>query len=147
MNVVTSVENKKQLDTNAISEVKDFMRVLVKFETFKKKHPKLFTEIMDFQATYNMSLKKADAVTREREVSCGPFQLISYQSRFDGAGINAEVGKDKFEAIGGVIQVVSKIEADDVRKAVNRGHLDVKVAARHETKSPKFKTHPTFYVP
>lgn len=147
MTDMTTTLDTKQADTTTVPAVKAFMKILNQIHAFKAKHPRMFTELTKLQSEYNPALQAADAVVRDREVSCGPFQLLRYVSTFDAAGIAGTVGEDDFVRIGGAVEIVKSISAADVRKAVKCGNLDKKIAEKYETKTPHYKRIPPMHIP
>lgn len=129
-------------DPVEIPAVVDYMDAADKLREFKEEHADVF-EAYDFLVQeHNNKLEAAEKVVRAQGVSCGPFDLYQYQTKFDAEKLYDAVQREEFLRLGGKIETVpvysvdkNIFEAKLAQGAVPKNVVDVVVKT-----SPRYKT-------
>lgn len=111
------------VDISEIPEVIEFVDAQEELQLFQQEHAAIFTKLAQLADRYNTSLEQADKVCRARGVSCGPFDLYQFSTKYDAEALYNAVGRDKFLELGGKIEQVTQY-------AVDKGKLEASIAQR-----------------
>ena len=138
-----------EIDITEIPEVLDYMDARERLETFRLTHAKVMEEYAGLCDQYNTTLQAADKAVRERRVSCGPFVLKHFATKYDGEALFNSVGRDLFLQLGGTIEQVPSYNVDrgklEAAIAQNRVKPEVVAVVRQET--PNFSKPPKVVIP
>jgi hypothetical protein len=123
-----------------IAEVKAFMKAKEALDELRALFPVAFAKLAEIAAVYNTTLDAAAEAVKIRRVSSGPFDLYSYTKKFDAEVLYADVGRQKFAQMGGIID---PREIRDVDKTRFLALIETKVvspalAAKVLTYAPSF---------
>jgi hypothetical protein len=110
-----------------IPEVMNFIQAQERIEEFKQMHAEVFTMYDQLADFYNTSLEAAEKICRATQVSCGPFVLKHFATKYDGKKLFEQVGRDKFLELGGTLGSEPTYEIDKAR-------FEAAVAARKVSK-------------
>lgn len=111
------------VDIGEIPEVIEFVDAQEALQEFKQEHAAVFETLAQLTERYNASLEQADKVCRARQVSCGPFDLYQFSTKYDAEALYNAVGRDKFLELGGKIDTVTAFSVD-------KGKLEACIAQR-----------------
>lgn len=132
----------KEVDPTEIPAVADFINARDKLNEFKEENAAVFEVFDELVAEYNTALEKAEKLVRADEVTCGPFVLYQWQTKYDAEKLYDSVGRDEFLRLGGQVKTVpeysldkSTFEAKMAQNAVPPPVLNVVVRI-----SPRYKT-------
>jgi hypothetical protein len=132
-----------------IPEVKAFLKAAGELAELRALFPIVFAKLDAIAIQYNAALKAAEAVTKERRVSCGPFELYSFSRKFDGDALYEAVGRQKFAAMGGVLEPVELRTVDKERylALLVQGKIAEDVDAKVLSLTPSFHKPAVLSVP
>lgn len=109
------------VDIGAIPEVVNFVDAQEALKEFREEHADVFAQLDQLVDRYNTSLEQAEKVCRAKAVSCGPFNLYQFTTKYDAEALYNAVGRDRFLELGGKIETITKYEVD-------RGKLEASIA-------------------
>jgi hypothetical protein len=109
------------LEPIEVPEVVEFLDAQNAIEAFKEEHGPVFAQLAELTERYNTTLEQADKACRSKEVSCGPFNLYQFTTKYDAEALFNAIGRDQFLAVGGKMDVVTTY-------AVDRGRLEACIA-------------------
>lgn len=131
----------KEVDPLDIPEVAEFINADERLKEFKEEYKDVFEQYEAIVSDRNDKLEAAEKIVRAHKVTCGPFVLYQYQTKYNAQAFYDAVGRDDFLKLGGTIQTVPKYEID--KKAFEAMMAQKKIAptvieAVVET-SPRYK--------
>jgi hypothetical protein len=115
---------KKEAKTVApkeVPEVIEFLDAQDAMNAFKEEHAPIFEQFRVLAERYNAALQQADKACRSQSVSCGPFDLYQFTTKYDAEALHNAVGRDKFLLLGG------KISTQTVY-GIDKGRIDACIA-------------------
>lgn len=134
-------QKAKKVPENQIPEVEHFLQVKERIENLKEAYPEVFEQLGQLAQDYNQALEAADKVVRAKKVSCGPFDLYQWQTRYNPEKLYEELGRDEFLKVGGTIKTITTYDVD---KAKLEAHITSGVIASEVVEvvrdvSPRYK--------
>jgi hypothetical protein len=102
----------KEVDPRDIPEVADFIDADDRVKEFKEQYKDVFEQYEQMVSERNDKLEAAEKIVRAHKVTCGPFVLYQYQTKYNAQALYDAVGRDDFLKLGGNIQTVPKYEID-----------------------------------
>lgn len=138
---------KKQVATVVdpvdIPEVVDFLDAQDAIKSFREENEDFFTELGQLVEKYNTTRQAADAVVRQKQVTCGPWDLYTFTIKYDAETLYNALGRDMFLMVGGEIKTKTEYSIDKARleAAAAQGKVskDIFESVR--------KVQPTFHSP
>jgi hypothetical protein len=132
-----------------IPEVIEFIDARDTIEEFKQAHAEVFAKLASLTERYNTSLQQADKACRQREVSCGPFNLYQFTTKYSAEALFNAVGRDIFLEVGGTIQTVAAYDIDKGRleAAIAQNKITKDVVAKVRKETPNFHKPETLIIP
>ncbi len=133
----------KTVPPEEIPEVIEVMRLSGRLEEIKKKYAGVVQELSQIAEQYNAAVESAAKVVREKQVSCGPFQLYQFSTTYDAKRLFEEIGREDFLKVGGKISQVTTFDLD-------KGSFEAFVAIDSipkEVVAVVVKHRPTFHIP
>ncbi len=130
----------QSVDPAEIPEVVEFMDAQRAIQEFKEMHADVFKDLDGLVERHNTALEQADKVCRARQVSCGPFDLYQFTTKYDAEALFNAVGRDTFLEIGGKLETVTKYEVDKgkLEACIAQKKVDKEVAERVRKDTPAF---------
>lgn len=121
----TDMQKKKivTVEPGTVPEVIEFLDAQGTLEDFKQEHVVVFKMLEELVDRYNTALEQADKVCRANQVSCGPFDLYQFSTKYDAEALYNAVGRDKFLEVGGKIETQTVYDLD-------KGRLEACVAQK-----------------
>jgi hypothetical protein len=102
----------KEVDPRDIPEVADFIDADSRVKEFKEQYKDVFEQYEQMVTERNDKLEAAEKIVRAHKVTCGPFVLYQYQTKYNAQALYDAVERDDFLKLGGNIQTVPKYEID-----------------------------------
>jgi hypothetical protein len=132
-----------------IPEVIEFIDAQDAIEDFKRDHAEVFNQLANLTERYNTALQQADKACRQREVSCGPFSLYQFTTKYNAEALFNAVGKNVFLEVGGTIQTVAAYEVDRGRleAAIAQNKISKDVVAQVRKETPNFHKPKELLIP
>lgn len=132
-----------------VAEVAAAVKQQRELAEWKAKFPEAYAELVALRAVYNPSLDAAEKVARAKRVSCGPFVLFKFQASYDGKELYADVGRQKFAALGGVLTTVETLTVDKERfaAAVAQERISPELEAKVVKYTPYYHSVPRIELP
>lgn len=131
----------KEVDPRDILEVVEFINANDRLKEFKEEYAEVFEQYDAIVTDRNDKLEAAEKIVRAHKVTCGPFVLYQYQTKYNAQAFYDAVGRDDFLKLGGSIQTVPKYEID--KKAfeamVAQKKIPVTVIEAVVDTSPRYK--------
>ena len=131
----------KEVDPRDIPEVVDFIDADGKLKDFREQYADVFEQYNKLVEERNTKLENAEKVVRAHKVTCGPFVLYQYQTKFNAQAFFDAVGREDFLKLGGEIKTVpqysvdkKQFEAFAAQKKIAQSVIDVVVEI-----SPRYK--------
>jgi hypothetical protein len=130
----------KKVDITAVPEVVEFENAKAELQGFKEMHADVFAEYAEYVERYNTTLEAAERACREKEASCGDFDLYQYTTKYDAEALYNAVGRDEFMKLGGKIDTVAKysVEKARIEAAIAQGLVTPAVAAVVRKEVPSY---------
>lgn len=146
---MTKTERATEVEISEIPEVAAFVAVQNRLSKLRQEYPGLFDEIDDLAEQYNTTLEAADKAVRAKEVSCGPFTVRQYVTKYDANELFNAVGKEKFLALGGSVQTVHQYDIDKklFDAAAAQGKVSKTVFEAVKTTSPTYNKQGKIFIP
>lgn len=143
---------KKKIETvdpSTIPEVVEFINAQGTIEDFKNSYPEVFKTLEGLTDRYNTALEQADKVCRQRGVSCGPFDLYQFSTKYDAEALYNAVGRDKFLDVGGKIetQTVYDIDKGRLEACVAQRKVPEEVIEQVRKETPAYHKPPKLVIP
>ncbi len=104
--------NVKKVEPIDIPEVVEFINADERLKEFRQEYDDVFQQYDAIVTDRNDKLEAAEKIVRAHEVSCGPFDLYSHQTKYDAQAFYDAVGREEFLKLGGNIQTVPKYDID-----------------------------------
>jgi hypothetical protein len=125
---------------NEIPEVAEFEQAREAVEAFRRAYPQVFEQYGELVDIYNSRLEAADKVVRSREVSCGSWELYQKQTTYDADALYDALGMEKFMAVGGTLNTVTKRDIDKTKfkAAIARNDVPPEVVESISKISPRY---------
>jgi hypothetical protein len=126
--------------TNDIPEVAEFLAAMGRLEAFRQQHPDIFAEFDKYIDDYNTKLEMAEKTVRAEGVSCGPFELYQFGTKYDAKNLYDLVGHERFFTIGGSTstQTVYEVDPQKVEMAIEQGKIPADVVDSFRTVTPRY---------
>lgn len=102
----------KEVDPRDIPEVVEFINAESKVKEFREQYADVFDTYNQLIEDRNSKLENAEKVVRAHKVTCGPFVLYQYQTKFNAQAFFDAVGREEFLKLGGNIQTVPQYSID-----------------------------------
>lgn len=130
----------KKVPADEVKEVADFLDSLGNLEAFRAKNASIFAEYERLVGEYNQKLEDADRTCRQREVSCGPFDLYNYSTRYDPKALFDMIGHDRFLEVGGITgtETTYTVDKKKVEIAIQQGKIPEDVVEGFKKISPSY---------
>lgn len=132
-----------KVDPSELKEVVEFLDAQDALNTFKEEYAEVFEQLSALAERYNSTLEQAEQACRTRKVTCGPFNLYQFVTRYDANALHDAVGRDQFLAIGGKIETQTVYDVD-------KGRLEASIAQKkisEEVVNQVRKETPNFHKP
>ena len=127
----------KKFAESEIPEVMAFVTAQSDLQEFKQEHAAIFLKLEQLVDQYNTRLEAANQVCRSEGVSCGPFQLYQFTTKYNAEALFNSVGRDKFLELGGQVKTETAYSIDKAKfeamVAQNKVNPDVVATVRTET--------------
>jgi hypothetical protein len=107
-----NIPKTKEVDPRDIPEVVDFINADSKVKEFREQYSDLFETYQQLIEDRNSKLENAEKVVRAHKVTCGPFVLYQYQTKFNAQAFFDAVGKEDFLKFGGEMKTVPQYSID-----------------------------------
>lgn len=135
------MSQKKVVPESAVPEVQQFLAVREKLHRLKESYPEVFEALDALKQEYNQALEAADKVVRAKQISCGPFDLYQFQTKYDADKLAEELGESEFLRVGGVVKTVKTYDIDKAKLEahITSGSIDKEVVDHVRTISPRYK--------
>jgi hypothetical protein len=111
----------EELPEADVPEVIEFLDAQDAVKAFKEEHAAVFEQMGQLVERYNAALQQADQACRAKQVSCGPFILKHFSTKYDAEKLFNAVGRDQFLQWGGKLDTKTVYEVD-------RGRLEAIIA-------------------
>jgi hypothetical protein len=139
----------KKVEAEAVPEVVEFLDTQRALEDFKEEHAAIFEQLHELTDRYNAAFEAAEKACRSKEMSCGPFDLYQFTTKYDPEALYNAVGRDKFLQLGGSIGTSTVYTLDKARFEIcvsqNKVPEDVVLQVRKET--PNFHKPEKLVIP
>lgn len=131
----------KRIPEDQVPEVQHFIEVGEKIERLKEAYPEVFEQLQSLTEEFNAALESADKACRAKKISCGPFDLYQWQTKYNAEKLYEEVGRDKFLEIGGKISTVTQYDVDKAKLEahISSGAIEKEVVDVVKETSPRYK--------
>lgn len=107
-----STSKAKEVDPKDIPEVVDFIDADAKVKDYRESFADVFETYEKLVEERNSKLENAEKVVRAHKVTCGPFVLYQYQTKYDAQAFFDAVGREDFLKLGGEIKTVPEYSLD-----------------------------------
>jgi hypothetical protein len=133
--------NQNPVPESMIPEVAAFVEAQERISRLKESYPEIFEQLDILKDDYNTALEAAEKAVRAQKVSCGPFTLISIQTKYDAEKLYEAVGRDAFLRFGGIEKSVTVFSVDKSRleAAIAANAVPSMVVEDVKDVSPRFK--------
>jgi hypothetical protein len=111
----------KKAELNEVPEVIEFLDAEDAVKAFREEHAEVFEQMAQLVDRYNTALQQADKACRGKEVTCGPFVLKHFATKYDAEKLFHAIGRDKFLQMGGKLDTQTVYDVD-------RGRLEACIA-------------------
>lgn len=124
-----------------VPEVADFVEAQERIQRLKDAYPEVFEQLAQLKEDYNAKLEAADKAVRAKQISCGPFSLMSVQTKYNADKLYEELGRSTFLAVGGAEKTVTELSVDRARleAAIAAGKVPQKTVDKVRDTSPRYK--------
>lgn len=102
----------KQVAPEDIPEVADYLDAKSKLDDFREEYKNVFEQYDALVEDHNTKLEQAEKIVRAQEVTCGPFDLYQWQTKYDAEKFYDAVGREDFLKLGGHIETVPQYSID-----------------------------------
>ena len=121
----------------AVIEVLDAQDAL---NAFKEEHAAVFEQLEGLVSRYNSAIENADKVCRAQKISCGPFQLYQFSTKYDAEALYNAVGRDTFLTVGGKISTKTVYDVDKgaLEAAIAQARISNDVIEQVRKETPAF---------
>ena len=129
-----------EVPAGSISEVAALEQTKERLKKFMADNAQLFEWLNQLIEEYNDRLQAADKAVRARQVSCGDFELGSFQTKYDWDYMYERYGRDEFLERGGKLETV-QVKSGDKKRVdlqIDSGKIAVEDAEHIRKKTPKF---------
>lgn len=128
------------IDMAEIPEVVDFIDARSALDDFRAEHAAVFGQLQALTERYNSTLEQADKACRARQISCGPFQLYQFSTKYDAEALYNAVGRDQFLTIGGKVETktVYDVDRNRLEAAIAQNKLPTEVVEAVRREVPSF---------
>lgn len=135
------MNQKKALPETQIPEVMEFLEAKQKLDRLREAFPEVFEQLYALREEYNAKLEAAEKIVRAQKVSCGPFDLYQWQTKYNAERLYEELGRDEFLRIGGKIQTVTQYDVDKnkLEAHITAGAVPEEVVSVVKDTSPRYK--------
>jgi hypothetical protein len=99
----------------------EFLDAQAALEEFRQEHAVVFEQLAQLTERYNSCLEQAEKSCRQASVTCGPFQLYQFTTKYDPEALYNAVGREAFLELGGSVGTKVSYEVD-------RGRLEAAIA-------------------
>lgn len=139
----------KKVEPSAVPEVVEFLDAQGALEDFKQEHAAVFEQLRQLTERYNTALESADKACRSKELSCGPFDLYQFTTKYDAEALYNAVGRDKFLEIGGQMgtQTVYSLDKGRFDACVSQNKVPADVVPQVRKETPNFHKPDKLVVP
>lgn len=129
-----------EVDVNDVREVAEFEQAKIMLERFREAHAPIFEQYSEIVDIYNSRLEAADKAVRAAEISCGSWELYQKQVTYDPDALYDALGMDKFLAVGGTLNTVTKRDIDKTKfkAAIARNEVPSGVVETVSKISPRY---------
>jgi hypothetical protein len=136
-------------DVSEIPEVQRYEAVCAEMQQARAANPAFFKWLDDWKERHNDAREAADKAVRSRQVSCGPFTILQWETRYNADELYQAVGPEKFLSLGGIISQTVKYECDKKRVdfAIEAKLIPPEVAEKVRKRSPKYRVLPKAELP
>ena len=107
-----STSKAKEVDARDIPEVVAFIDADTKLKEFREQYADLFETYGQLVNDRNEKLENAEKVVRAHKVTCGPFILYQYQTKYNAQAFFDAVGREEFLKLGGSVKTVPEYDID-----------------------------------
>ena len=107
-----SKRNAQEMDPADIPAVQEFLNAEEKLNNLKSTYPGVFEEYEEILKERNATLEAADQQVRARGVSCGPWKILNFRTKYEAQALYDAVGHDKFLQLGGSEQTIKQYDID-----------------------------------
>ena len=130
-----------EVPLSSIPVVGEFVKAQNALETFKEQHEEVFNEYKMLVEDYNTKLQNAGKVVRQQEVSCGPFILQHFSTKFEAEKLHGAVGRAVFMEIGGKLgtKTTYDVDRDKLEAAIAQGKLPDDLVESIKKEVPSYK--------
>lgn len=135
------MKKAKSEETIDIPEVAEFIEAKEKLQRLKDAYEDVFEAFGELVEAYNTTLEAAEKAVRSKQVSCGPFDLYQWQTKYHPDKLYEEVGHETFLAVGGKVELIPTYSVDKTRldAAIAADKLPQAVVDIVRVKSPRYK--------
>ena len=134
-------QKSKKVPESEIPEVVRLLEAKERIDRLKNAHAAVFEQLDELAEQYNTALEAAEKRVRAERVSCGPFDLYQWQTKYDAEKLYEALGHHEFLKVGGVIKTVTQYDVDKARVEahITSGVIKPEVAEVIKEMSPRFK--------
>jgi hypothetical protein len=132
-----------------VPEVVEFLDAQDAIQAFKTEHAEVFDQLAQLVERYNTALEQADKACRSKEVSCGPFDLYQFTTKYNAEALFNAVGRDNFLTMGGKMETITQFSVDRGRleACIAQGKLPNDVVEHVRKETPNFHKPDPLVVP
>lgn len=134
----------KIVDPNELPEVVTYIDAKAQLDEFRAEYADVFEKYDVLVQGHNDALQNADKVVRAHGVSCGPFDLYQYATKYNAEAFYDAVGREKFLQMGGSIETIPKytvdkklFDANVAKHSIPKNVVDAVVVIEPRYKTPK----------
>lgn len=129
-----------EVDLSEIPEVVEFLDMQDTIKEFKEEHAAVFAQLEQLTEKYNAVLEQASKAVRDKQVTCGPFVLKHFSTKYDAEALYNAVGRDAFLDMGGKVGSVTTYDLDKGRleACIAQNKLPPEVVDRVRTETPNY---------
>lgn len=134
-------QKTERVEAEEIPEVSRFLETKEKISRMKEAFPEVFEQFEQLVETYNAELEAAEKAVRARKVSCGPFNLYQWQTKYNAEKLYDELGRDDFLRMGGSIKTIPVYEVDKnkLESYISSNKIKAEVVEVVKETSPRYK--------
>ena len=139
----------KKVEAASVPEVVEFLDAQGALEEFKEEHKAVFEQLAQLTERYNSALEAAEKVCRSNGLTCGPFDLYQFTTKYDPEALYNAVGRDTFLQIGGKLdtQTVYSLDKGRFEACVSQKKVADDVVAQVRKETPNFHKPEKLVVP
>ena len=132
-----------------VPEVIEYVNASDAITEFKSEHAEVFTQLDTLVERHNTALQQADKVCRANGVSCGPFDLYQFSTKYDAEALFNAVGRDRFLQLGGKLetQTVYSVDKGRLEAAIAQDKLPDDVVEQVRKETPNFHKPDPLVIP